>query len=547
MTSIAHYKTDILVIGAGGAGLMASLSASHHEASVLCVSKVHPLRSHTVAAQGGINAALGNVSEDDWRWHMHDTIKAADGLGNEEAIEMMCRRAPEMIRQLHDWGVPFSRLPNGNIAQKVYGGQTTNYGEGDLAHRSCDVLDRTGHAIMRALYDKAVASQCQFLPDRMTLDLIMQDKSCVGALVWNVAEGVLELIQAKHTILATGGAGQLYATTTSAGICTGDGNALALRAGLPLKDMEFVQFHPTGLAANGMLLTEAARSAGAYLLNRDGERFMERYAPERMELSSRDVIARAMAQEMAGGRGCGEAHKRNYLHLSLKHIDPNVVAEKLPHATELVRCFAHKNLVEDLIPIHPSAHYNMGGIAVDVTGAAISGFEGVSAVGEAACMSVHGANRLGCNSLLDIVVFGQIIGEKVARSVRDQSFMCNEEQCKGLAAKPLERLAKKLDGKGDFDPHAVRQDIQQLMDNYVGVIRNADGLNYAKSQLLSMQDSVENYLFCNDDSLIYNNSLYSIIEVESLFQQAVVVVDSALCRTESRGAHFREDFPEKSE
>lgn len=535
--------TDILIIGAGGAGLMASLAAAKQGASVICVSKVHPLRSHTVAAQGGINAALGNVSEDDWRWHMYDTIKGGDWLGDQDAIAIMCERAAEAIHQLRDWGVPFTTLPNGNIAQKVYGGQVQNYGKGELAHRSCDVLDRTGAAIMEAIYAQAIASSCTFLSDRITLDLIMDGTCCVGALIWNIALGTLETIYAKHVIIATGGAGQLYATTTSASICTGDGNALCMRAGIPLKDMEFIQFHPTGLAANGMLITEAARSAGAYLLNSKNERFMERYAPKHKELTSRDVIARAIAQEITEGRGCGA--NKDYIHLSLTHLEADLIKAKLPHVSEIAALFAHCDITTQPIPIRPSVHYTMGGIPVDMHGTVIGNIEGLSAVGEAACMSIHGANRLGCNSLLDIVVFGQLVGEHVAAHIANKPARNFSKHVQNTLVKPLyARLENKTNAQGDatMAVDAIKHNIQQIMDRNVGVVRNKASLGNARQQLKQCYHQFYHQRASTETGLLWNNELYTTIETENLLQQAIITVESAYTRTESRGAHYRSDY-----
>jgi len=548
---IRHFH-DVLIIGAGGAGLRAAVSAREAGLTVACLSKVPPTRSHTVAAQGGINAALGNRVEDDWRWHMYDTIRGSDWLGDQDAIAFMCERAPEAIIELEHMGMPFTRDDNGQIYQRAYGGQQTDYGKGGPAYRACAVADRTGHALLHTLYAQAQRSKVEFYVEYMALDLVFDDENvCRGVLAWQLETGELHLFQAHNTIIATGGFGQAYASTTSSSICTGDGNAMALRAGLPLQDMEFIQFHPTGLYGTGILITEGARGEGAYLLNGLGERFMERYAPSAMELASRDIISRAMVQEIMAGRGCGP--QKDHLHLSLTHLDREMIDSKLPSIKSIARTFGRLDIHRDYIPVVPSVHYTMGGIPCNKHSQVITldskGTErivpGLLAIGEAACTSVHGANRLGCNSLLELVIFGKAAGENAAKAIK------NGTPHKKLSDDALEPAMSRFDdlreSRGTQRPNRLRKQLQRLMQNHTNILRYQSRLEAGQAQIKELWNVMRHELHIADTSLIWNTDLVEALELDNLLRQSTVILAGAAMRTESRGAHWREDFPKRDD
>jgi len=542
----------VLVIGAGGAGLRAAVAASERGLSVACLSKVPVTRSHTVAAQGGINAALGNRVADDWRWHMYDTIRGSDWLGDQDSIAFMCERAPEAIIELEHMGMPFTRDESGQIYQRAYGGQLTDYGKGGPAYRACAVADRTGHSLLHTLYSQALRQQVEFFVEYMAIDLIFDDENqCCGVVAWQLETGELHAFRAHQVILATGGFGQVYASTTASTICTGDGNAMCLRAGLPLQDMEFIQFHPTGLYSTGILITEGARGEGAMLKNADGERFMEHYAPNSMELASRDVIARSMVQEIMAGRGCGP--NKDHLHLCLQHLKPDIIDSKLPSISHIAATFARINIYTDPIPVIPTVHYTMGGIPCNQWSQVMTqdskGNErivsGLLAIGEAACTSVHGANRLGCNALLELVVFGKAAGERAADAVKPGATH------KALRNDLLEPIMTRLDdvrsSRGTTRPHIIRKRLQQTMQKYASIFRTGELLDEGQRQLRELWSLMQNDLLVTDTSMIWNNDLMDVLETDNLLRQATATVASAIARTESRGAHWRNDFPARDD
>ena len=544
---IIDHEYDVLVVGAGGAGLRAAVGLSESGLKTACISKVFPTRSHTSAAQGGISAALGNAGEDDWRWHMYDTVKGSDWLGDQDCIEYLCKEAPDAVIELDHYGVPFSRTTDGKIYQRAFGGMTKNYGN-EPVQRTCAAADRTGHAILHTLYGQALKQKTEFFIEYFVLDLLMKNGECKGVLAWNLNEGTIHRFRSHITILATGGYGKIYYSATAAHSCTGDGNGMVLRAGLPLQDMEFVQFHPTGLYGIGCLISEAVRGEGGFLLNSKGERFMEKYAPNAKDLASRDVVSRSIAIEINEGRGIG--NNKDHVHLHIDHIDPKIIETRLPGISESVETFVGKDVTKEPIPVVPTVHYNMGGIPTNYKAEviALNGGDkivpGLMAIGEAACVSVHGANRLGSNSLIDLIVFGKAAAKRATELIKKNT--PHEEISKSETDKSLDRFDKLRNGNGSNKTSELRLSMQKTMQTKCAVFRTEKTLREGVEEIKKPFNGMQS-ISVKDKSLIFNTDLMETLEFDNLIRQAMTTMVSAYSRKESRGAHAREDYPDRDD
>ncbi len=544
---IIDHEYDVVVLGAGGSGLRAAVGLSEAGLKTACISKVFPTRSHTSAAQGGISAALGNMGEDDWRWHMYDTVKGSDWLGDQDAIEYLCKEAPKAVIELERYGVPFSRTKEGKIYQRAFGGMTKDYGN-ESVQRTCAAADRTGHAILHTLYGQALKHNTEFFIEYFALDLLMKNGECKGLIAWNLNDGTIHRFRSHITILATGGYGKIYYTATSAHTCTGDGNGMVLRAGLPLQDMEFVQFHPTGIYGVGTLISEGVRGEGGFLLNSKGERFMERYAPKAKDLASRDVVSRSIAIEVNEGRGVGK--NKDHVNLHLDHIDPKIIEKRLPGIAESAKTFCEVDVTKEPIPVVPTVHYNMGGIPTNYKAEVLTSngkdttVPGLMAIGEAACVSVHGANRLGSNSLIDLVVFGKSAATRAAEIVKPGN--PHEEISQSETDKCLDRFDKLRNSSGSTKTSELRLQMQKTMQSKCAVFRTEKTLKEGMNEIRKPFEGMEN-ISVKDKSLLFNTDLVETLEFDNLIRQAMTTIDSAYHRKESRGAHAREDFKKRDD
>ena len=554
---VIEHNYDAVVLGAGGAGLRATMGLAEKGYNVACISKLFPTRSHTVAAQGGINAALGNITEDDWKWHFYDTVKGSDWLGDQDAIQYMCREAPKVVLELESYGLPFSRTNDGKIYQRAFGGQSLDYGKGGQAYRTACAADRTGHAMLHTLYGNSLRYDAKFFIEYFGLELLMSKCKdvCVGVLAYNIQDGTIHKFNAKNTIIATGGYGRCYFSATSAHTCTGDGNAMCLRAGIPLQDSEFVQFHPTGVYGAGVLLTEGCRGEGGYLVNSEGERFMERYAPSAKDLASRDVVARAMTIEINEGRGVGD--KKDHLMLQLSHLPKDILEERLPGISETAKIFANVDVSKEPVPVLPTVHYNMGGIPTNWKGQVLDPLNkylyfmtdnvvnGLWAAGEAASSSVHGANRLGANSLLDIVVFGKACAENISEINKPGERI--EEECDNEELKlQLDYYENLLNKEGNINVSDIRLEMQQIMQKHAGVFRNDKLLQEGVDKMQEVYDKFK-HVSIDDKSSVFNTEFIEMLELKNLLDNAIVTMNSANYRKESRGAHSHDDYPDRDD